>query len=225
MCTHTGKICTQKSNLPDDFCFSEVWHVSLLPRHFQRSSALLDPSINLYILENEQPSKCLLCNISLLVSRTWLGLLLDKLRATLQYGGEGYLIVHRSWILGEFWNLIGQEWHFCLVVVHIAVKSPLVENFVHGWQNDMVTNVATLLGRGVLWRSSFLGNLKILDKRLGLRRTPTFFTLERNLYTIVLPLWYDTFGIHKNIILSRCRLLINMTNGVKLLCYWGNMET
>jgi hypothetical protein len=37
----------------------------------------------------------------------------------------------------------------------------------------MVGNVATLFPRGVLRRSSFLGNLKASDKKLGLQRTPT----------------------------------------------------
>ena len=40
-------------------------------------------------------------------------------------------------------------------------------------KNDMVANIATLLARGVLRRSGFLGNLKSSDNKLGLRRTPT----------------------------------------------------
>ena len=40
-------------------------------------------------------------------------------------------------------------------------------------KDDMDANVVTLSGRGVLWRSSFLGNLKALDKKLDLRRIPT----------------------------------------------------
>jgi hypothetical protein len=39
--------------------------------------------------------------------------------------------------------------------------------------NDMVVGVATLLAKGVLWRSGFLGNLKPAYKKLGLWRTPT----------------------------------------------------
>jgi hypothetical protein len=38
----------------------------------------------------------------------------------------------------------------------------------------MAANVATLFWRGVLRRSSFLGNLKALDKKLGLQRTLTW---------------------------------------------------
>ena len=32
-----------------------------------------------------------------------------RIRAALHYGGE----VHRSWILGDSWILIGREWHSC----------------------------------------------------------------------------------------------------------------
>jgi hypothetical protein len=35
----------------------------------------------------------------------------------------------------------------------------------------------------------------------------------------VLPLKYDTFGKRKNVVLSRCRLLVNMTNGLKMSYY------
>jgi hypothetical protein len=106
------------------------------------------------------------------------------------------------------------------VVLYTAVKSPLVENFIRGWKNDMVTNVATLFGRGVLCRSSFLANLEASDYKLGLQRTPTLFTLEKSLhYSSVLPLWYDTFWKHKIIVLSSCHLLVNMTDGVKLSYY------
>ena len=52
------------------------------------------------------------------------------IRTALHYGGE----VHRSWILGELWNLIGREWHSCPVMVHTTTKSPLMKNFVHGWK-------------------------------------------------------------------------------------------
>ena len=48
-----------------------------------------------------------------------------------------------------------------------------MENFVHEWKNDMLANMATLFWRGVLWGSGFLGNLKALDKKLDLQRTPT----------------------------------------------------
>jgi hypothetical protein len=44
-------------------------------------------------------------------------------------------------------------------------------------KNDMAANMATLNWRGVLWRSSFLGNLKEtrnLDNKLGLWRTLTW---------------------------------------------------
>lgn len=50
-----------------------------------------------------------------------------------------------------------------------------MERTLSSWmkENDIVANMATLFDRGVLERSSFLGNLKPLDKKLGLRRTPT----------------------------------------------------
>ena len=41
------------------------------------------------------------------------------------------------------------------------------------WKNYMVVNMATIFARRVLWRSSFLGNLKPLDHKFGLWRTPT----------------------------------------------------
>ena len=37
---------------------------------------------------------------------------------------------------------------------------------------DMATNMATIFARGVLWRLSFLGNLKPSDKKLDLHKTP-----------------------------------------------------
>jgi hypothetical protein len=40
-------------------------------------------------------------------------------------------------------------------------------------KNDMITNLATLFARGVLWRSSLLANLKPSDKKLDLWATPT----------------------------------------------------
>jgi hypothetical protein len=49
----------------------------------------------------------------------------------------------------------------------------LIENFNHGWKNDMVANMATFFARGVLWNSKFLSNLKPSGKKLGLRRFPT----------------------------------------------------
>ena len=40
-------------------------------------------------------------------------------------------------------------------------------------ENDMDAIMATILARGVLWKSSFLENLKSLDMKFGLQRTPT----------------------------------------------------
>jgi hypothetical protein len=69
-----------------------------------------------------------------------------EIRAALHYGGKG----HRSRILGKFKNMIGQERDSCPVEVYTMVKNPPVENFAHGWKNDMAANVATLFWRGVL---------------------------------------------------------------------------
>jgi hypothetical protein len=40
-------------------------------------------------------------------------------------------------------------------------------------KNDMVANIATLFAMGVFQSSSFLGNLKPLDKKRDLWKTPT----------------------------------------------------
>ena len=58
--------------------------------------------------------------------------------------------------------------------MYTATKTSLVENFKHEWKNDMDANMANLFFRGVLWRSSFLGNLKPLDNKLDLQETPTW---------------------------------------------------
>jgi hypothetical protein len=50
--------------------------------------------------------------------------------------------------------------------------------------DDMAANVAALFGRGLFQMSSLLGNLKVLDKKLGVRRTLTWMEscfVERNL--------------------------------------------
>jgi hypothetical protein len=111
------------------------------------------------------------------------------LRASLYYGGKG----HRSRILGEFWNMIGQEWKSCLVEVYTTVKSPLMENLVHGWKNELATNMAALFWRGVLRRLSFLDNLKALDKKLDLLRTLTWVK-HYLIWTVTsaasFPLWH-----------------------------------
>lgn len=52
-------------------------------------------------------------------------------------------------------------------------KTSLVENFKHRWKNDMAINMATLFAREVLWKLSLLGNLKPLDKKVGLEGGPT----------------------------------------------------
>ena len=56
--------------------------------------------------------------------------------------------------------------------VYTTVDTSPVENFNNGLKNGIVANMATFIG-GVLQRSSFLGNLKPLYKKLGMHITPT----------------------------------------------------
>ena len=57
---------------------------------------------------------------------------------------------------------------FSLARVYIAEKTILMENFKCGFENDMDVNMATLFARGILWRWSFLSNLKPSYKKLDL---------------------------------------------------------
>jgi hypothetical protein len=84
---------------------------------------------------------------------------LARLRAALDYGGEG----HRSRILGGFYNMIGRKWDSCPVEVYTTVKNPLVEYFAHGWKNDMAASVATFLTRSSL-EVKFLGQPQSLGQ-------------------------------------------------------------
>ena len=69
--------------------------------------------------------------------------------------------------------MIGYEMDFSPTKVYTMAKTSLVKNFKDGWKNDMDANMATRFARGVLWKSRFLGNLKPLNKKLGLHITPT----------------------------------------------------
>ena len=44
-------------------------------------------------------------------------------------------------------------------------------------------------------------------------------SLDLDTWSTVLPLQYDSLGNTQKILLSWCRLLINMSNGLKLFCY------
>ena len=44
----------------------------------------------------------------------------------------------------EIW-LAEATTHTCPVMVYTTAKSPLVENIVHGWKNDMDTNVTDII--------------------------------------------------------------------------------
>ena len=57
--------------------------------------------------------------------------------------------------------------------VYTMAKTSSMENFKNRWKIDVAINMATLFARGVLQRSSFSYNLKPLDKKLDLSRTPT----------------------------------------------------
>ena len=90
------------------------------------------------------------------------------LRAGLHYAWE----VHRSWILGDFYNLIGREHNSCPVVVYSTAKSPLVKNMDEKmtWMPTWRTLFRKELSGGeISW-----GNLKASDNKLDLRRTPTW---------------------------------------------------
>ena len=64
--------------------------------------------------------------------------------------------------------MIGNDMGLSVAGVYTTTKTFTMENFKHGWKNDMAANMATPFARGVLWRSSFLGRLKPLNKKLDL---------------------------------------------------------
>ena len=78
-------------------------------------------------------------------------------------------------LLGELSNMIGHEISSSLVKVYTTTKTSSLKNFKDGCKNDMGANMATFFARGgVLQRSSFLGNLKPLGKKLDLHKTSTW---------------------------------------------------
>jgi hypothetical protein len=60
--------------------------------------------------------------------------------------------------------MIGQEWDSCPVEVYATVKNPVVENFAHGWKNDMAANVATLFLKRGSPEVKFLGQPQSLGQ-------------------------------------------------------------
>ena len=88
-----------------------------------------------------------------------------KQRACLDYGDEA---VHRSRILGAWSNLIGYKKASSPSRVYTTTKTSLVESSQTWMKNQQHFLLGNLPGG---W--SFLGNLKPLDKKLGLWRTPT----------------------------------------------------
>ena len=70
--------------------------------------------------------------------------------------------------------MVGHEMRSSLTWVYTIDKTSLLENFKYGWKHEMVANMATLFVRGILWKSHFLGNLKLLEKKLDVQRIPTW---------------------------------------------------
>ena len=70
-------------------------------------------------------------------------------------------------------HYVGYKMESSSASAHTTTKTYRVENFKHGYKNDMVANMATLLLAGFLHRSRFSGNLKLSNNKLVLQRPPT----------------------------------------------------
>ena len=64
--------------------------------------------------------------------------------------------------------MIGHKMGCSQVGVHTSDKALPMENFKHGWENDMDANMVTFFDSRVLHRSSFLSNFKPSYKKLDL---------------------------------------------------------
>jgi hypothetical protein len=64
-----------------------------------------------------------------------------------------------NWEFRGWTNIIAYKMGSSHVGVYTMAKTPPMKNFKHGWKNDMATNMATFIVRGVLQRSSFLSKL------------------------------------------------------------------
>jgi hypothetical protein len=82
--------------------------------------------------------------------------------------------VHKSKILREWSDMISYEMGNPSTGIYTMAKTSSAGTFKHQWKNDMVANMATIYVGRILLRSSFLDNLKPLDKKLGLKKTPTW---------------------------------------------------
>ena len=76
-----------------------------------------------------------------------------RLSTALHYDGE----VHRSWIPGEFWNLISREQHSCPMIDLHYGQEVFGREHCTRWKNDMDANVATLFLKGSSLEVKFLG--------------------------------------------------------------------
>ena len=112
--------------------------------------------------------------------------------------------VHQSRILGEWSNMIGYTMSSSLQPSLLQWTTSSM-NGKMAWLANMATR---FFARGVLRRSSLLGNLKVLDNKLGLHRLPIrgffknvfSFCLPCNRYLIYITLsWAETLALlHKS---------------------------
>ena len=91
-------------------------------------------------------------------------------KVILDYGEE----VQWLRILREQSNMTIYKMGSSSAKAYTMAKTFPAEYSKHGWKNDMVATMATLLAMGVLWRSSILGNLKPSDQQPSLQSTPTW---------------------------------------------------
>ena len=74
-----------------------------------------------------------------------------------------YIVIDDMLRMGEWSHMIGYGMSSSLAGFYTTAKTSPVKNFKHGWNNDMVSNMATLFAKGVLHRPSVLG--KALEKK------------------------------------------------------------
>ena len=105
------------------------------------------------------------------------------LRVSLDYSEE----VQPSRIFREWNNMIGYEMYSSPAGSYTTAKTSPVDNFKHGWNNDIAVNMNIIFARGVHWRSSVLGNLEPSNKKPDLWRTTTHGILIYCLFVHLCP--------------------------------------